>query len=53
MIIRFSGGQSGWVEYVLDGTVDKPRDENLVKVSSAIQIYTNMQCKSAPLRNII
>lgn len=32
MIITFSGGKNGWVEYVLDGTENKPRDTNLVEI---------------------
>ena len=32
MIITFSGGKNGWVEYVLSGTENKPRDTNLVEI---------------------
>jgi len=32
MIISFKGAKSGWAEYVINGTKDKPRDKAKVKV---------------------
>lgn len=32
MIIKIEGGRTGWAEYVLDGTIEKPRDSTKVKI---------------------
>lgn len=45
MIINISSGSSGWGEYVMNGTIDKPRDKSKVEFLDGDIDFGDLLCK--------